>query len=246
MRIAHCLAFLLALAAVPAAARPQVTRIDAPKNILFIGNSFSYANNSLHTHLRFMWRLTDPAAEKAMTFKSHTISAGRLEEHDQALGQALKFRKWDVVILQGHSTEAIEGDRGNASFKEHAAAYDRRIDAIGAQTAFFMTWAYRGRPEMTAKLAEGYEGVGNAAGALVVPAGLAFERSLKARPDLVLHAEDKQHPNVAGTYLAACTFYAALWGKTPVGNPYVAGLDAETAKFLQGIAWEAVQAYYGE
>lgn len=246
MRIAHCLALLLALAAVPAAAKPQVTRIDPPKNVLFIGNSFMYYNNSLHGHVRLMWRLADPEAEKAMTFKSHTISAGRLEEHDQALGQALKFRKWDVVILQGHSTEAIEGDRGNASFKEHAAAYDRRIDATGAHTALFMTWGYRDRPEMTMKLADGYEAAGNAAGALVLPVGLAFERSLKARPELVLHAEDKQHPNMAGTYLAACTLYAALWGKTPVGNPHTAGLDAETAKFLQGVAWETVRAYYGE
>jgi hypothetical protein len=40
--------------------------------------------------------------------------------------------------------------------------------------------------------------------------------------------------------------FAALTGKSPVGNPYLAGLDASTAKFLQEIAWETVQDYYGK
>jgi hypothetical protein len=54
------------------------------------------------------------------------------------------------------------------------------------------------------------------------------------------------HPSLAGTYLAACTFYAALYGKSPVGNPYAADLDADTARFLQGVAWETVRSYYGQ
>ena len=245
MRIAHCLALLLALAAVPAAAKPQVTRIDPPKNILFIGNSFSYYNNSLHGHLRLFWRTADPAAEKSMVFKSYTVSGGYLREHAATLPEALRFRMWDVVILQGQSSEPMEGNKNNASFKEHARAYDKLIREASARTALYMTWAYRDKPEMTAALAGGYEGMGNELGALVVPVGLAFERALGQRPGLVLHIEDKQHPTLAGTYLAAATFYAALWGKTPVGHPYTAGLEPELAKFLQGVAWETVRAYYG-
>jgi hypothetical protein len=53
------------------------------------------------------------------------------------------------------------------------------------------------------------------------------------------------HPSPAGTYLAACTFFAALYGASPVGNAYVADLDPEVARYLQGIAWDTVQAYYG-
>jgi hypothetical protein len=59
-------------------------------------------------------------------------------------------------------------------------------------------------------------------------------------------SRDKRHPSPAGTYLAACTTFAALTGRSPVGNAYHAGLDEPTAKFLQEVAWETVQDYYGK
>jgi hypothetical protein len=79
-----------------------------------------------------------------------------------------------------------------------------------------MTWAYQGKPEMTEPLAHGYESIANELDDLVVPVGLAFRRSLQERPSLVLHFKDHMHPSLAGTYLAACTFYAALFGHSRV------------------------------
>ena len=248
MCLARCLAAFLALAAaLPAASAPEVTRVDPPKHVLFVGNSFSYYNNSLHGHVRALAREADPEAAKSQTFKSMTLSGGYLSEHASSLPGMLRFRKWDVVVLQGQSTEPMASDKKRSeAFKDYARRYDKQIRDSGARTAFFMTWAYQGKPEMTAPLAAGYEGIGNELGALVVPVGLAFERAIKARPALILHFKDKEHPSFAGTYLAAATFYAALFGKNPVGNPYTADLDPETAKFLQGIAWETVNAYYGK
>jgi hypothetical protein len=98
---------------------------------------------------------------------------------------------------------------------------------------------------MTAELAEAYTMAGNQNEALVIPAGLAFARSLRQRPELILHASDKRHPSLAGTYLAACTVYAALFKKSPEGLGYTAGLDAGTARFLQTAAWETVRDYFG-
>ena len=80
----------------------------------------------------------------------------------------------------------------------------------------------------------------------MIPAGLAFARSVAQRPQLNLYARDKRHPSLEGTYLAAATVYAALYRQTPVGNAYTAGLEADTARFLQTIAWETVQDYYGK
>src|SRR6266702_187484 len=99
-------------------------------------------------------------------------------------------------------------------------------------------------PAMTAQLAEAYTIAGNANNALVIPAGLAFARAREKQPELNLHAPDKRHPSLAGTYLAACTLFAALTGRSPVGNSYLAGIDALTAGFLQTVAWETVQDYY--
>ena len=76
-----------------------------------------------------------------------------------------------------------------------------------------------------------------------MPAGLAFQRALAGRPDLALHVADRRHPSLEGTYLAACTVLAAVYGKNPIGSAYTAGLTAETAAYLQRVAWETVSAF---
>jgi hypothetical protein len=43
----------------------------------------------------------------------------------------------------------------------------------------------------------------------------------------------------------ANTVYASLFRKSPVGLKYTAGLDESTATFLQTVAWQTVQDYYG-
>src|SRR5262249_38489739 len=96
----------------------------------------------------------------------------------------------------------------------------------------------------TEALAEAYTQAGNDNGALVIPAGLAFARAVKELPGVNLYAPDKRHPSLAGSYLAAATVYAAVLKKSPVGLGYTAGLDAGTAKALQTVAWETVQAYF--
>lgn len=239
--------FLAVLAALSAQAAPRATHIDPPKHVLFIGNSFSYYNNSLHGHLRLLVLAADKEHAKDYVFRSSTISGGYLYQHSGDLPYELQEKRWDLVVLQGQSREPMAGDATkSARFRDTARGFDGLIKASGAKTAFFMTWAYQGKPEMTGPLAQGYEAIANELGDLVVPVGLAFQRSLEERPSLVLHFKDHMHPSMAGTYLAACTFYAALYGKSPVGNPYTADLDADTARFLQGVAWETVRGYYGE
>jgi hypothetical protein len=92
---------------------------------------------------------------------------------------------------------------------------------------------------------EAYTVAGNDNKALVIPAGIAFARAIARQPELNLYLADKRHPSLAGTYLAACVIFAALTGRSPVGNSYLAGIDPPTGTFLQNVAWETVQDYYG-
>ena len=133
-----------------------------------------------------------------------------------------------------------------AVFAEYAKKNAEIVRAHGAIPIFFMSWAYSDKPEMTAQLAEAYTVAGNANNALVIPAGLAFAKARAKQPELNLYQPDKRHPSLAGTYLAACTTFAALTGRSPVGNSYHAGIDEPTARFLQEVAWETVQDYYGK
>ena len=66
--------------------------------------------------------------------------------------------------------------------------------------------------------------------------------ALMADQRLVLHDPDRKHPNATGTYLAACVFYATIYGESPEGLPgRIAKLTDAKARQLQAIAWKPVQ-----
>jgi hypothetical protein len=144
--------------------------------------------------------------------------------------------------MQGHSLGPISADT-SAAFQNSAREYAKRVRDDGAEPVFFMTWAYTGKPEMTAELDKAYSDIGRELGARVVPVGLAFAAVTTERPDLPLRIADARHPTLAGTYLAACTFFAVLYDRSPEGLDYTAGLDANDATYLQRIAWRVVEDY---
>src|SRR5262249_38085415 len=152
-------------------------------------------------------------------------------------------RLFDLAIMMDCSQCPLHPQLKSA-FYEFSKKHSETVRRHGAKPVFFMSWAYADKPGMTAQLADAYTKVGNDNEAFVLPAGLAFAPALAQRPGLVLHAADKRHPSLAGTYLAAATVYGSLFKKSPEGLKYTAGLDEDTAKFLQRIAWETVQHYY--
>jgi len=154
-------------------------------------------------------------------------------------------KQFDAVIVMDCSQCPIHPQL-KATFEEYTKKQSDIVRKHGARPIFFMSWAYKDRPEMTAQLAEAYTREGNRNDALVIPAGLAFAKAVAKRPALELYQADKRHPSLAGTYLAASTSYAAVYGKSPVGNGYTAGLDADTAGFLQSVAWDTVKEFFGK
>lgn len=240
----------------PNAATPSTSEI-------YIGNSFFYYNNSLHGHVRNMLLEGDPALAKKQRSTSVTISGSGLNWHDvesyfrpDAVGSysfvannEIRFNKpdklFDAAIMMDCSQCPIHPQL-KTLFTEFAKKDSEIVRKHGARPIFFMSWAYADKPEMTAQLAEAYTRAGNDNDALVIPAGLAFARARSKHPELNLYVADKRHPSLAGTYLAAATVYASLYGKSPVGMKYNAGLDDGTAAFLQNMAWDTVQDYYGQ
>ncbi|MEM7280599.1 MAG: DUF4886 domain-containing protein [Pseudomonadota bacterium] len=238
-----CLAFVLLLCVTACATPPQQTTQDptVPQRILFVGNSFTYYNNSLHNHLRRLISAgklnTDSTRLRIMT-----ISGGRLPEHGPAMPAMVASEPWDVVVMQGHSRGPISPDTARP-FQLAASDFSKIIRDAGAEPVFFMTWAYADKPEMTEKLAEAYLGVGEKLGARVAPVGLAFETARQKHPTISLTTSDKRHPTIAGTYLAASVFYALFFEQSPVGLNYHAGLAEDDAGALQLVAWDTVQAF---
>jgi len=213
-----------------------------PERVLFVGNSFTYFNNSLHGHYRNLAAASDPTGNAARFTKAMTISGEELANHEGGLRQMLEVYEWDAVVLQGHSLEAVDEKR-RPGLEAAAEKYAGLIRNEGAEPFVFMTWAYRDRPEMTAVLDSVYSALGARLGVTVAPVGLAFAEAIETIPGVDLFDPDGFHPSRQGTYLAACVFYAVLRGESPVGNAYTAGIGEELAHELQQTAWRIVKEY---
>lgn len=243
-----CVAASFATAAVPPGSQPV-------RKLLYVGNSFYYYNNSLHGHVNRLLNgaLPRDEREKYQSF-SVTISGGHLKWHD--VGAYLEAGIGSSSFNENNEIQTAEGplrfdavmmmdcsrcpydEATRPVFHEYVKRHSATVRTKGAAPYLFMTWAYADRPEMIDVLAREYVRAGKDNAVPVVPAGLAFARSLQRRPDMALHVADRRHPSLEGTYLAACTVLATVYGMNPVGNRYTAGLSAETAAHLQQVAWE--------
>jgi hypothetical protein len=231
----------------------------SPSSAVYIGNSFFYYNNGINSHITKLLAAAEPARPWRSTMI--TISGSGLDWHDvdsyfrpNAVGRYsfdpdnnvvfndLK-KLFDVAIIMDSSQGPLHPVL-EPVFDEYAGRNVESIRRNGAEPMFFMSWAYKDKPDMTAPLAEKYTKAGNVHKALVVPAGLAFARSVAQRPDIDLYIDDKRHPSLGGTYLAACVTYQCLFGKSAEGLAWRAELDAETAAFLQRAARETVEDYF--
>jgi uncharacterized protein DUF4886 len=256
------LAAVLLGAGVSAAQTAPRVKPDAPppKNVLWVGNSFFYYHAGL---ARLVSNLLDKAVPRHdFQFRMVTINGAALSWHDLDVylrpGQMQGFsisadntlvlespRPFDAVLLQDCSQCPVHPKLAPAFFE--TVRKDATLGkSHGARTLLFMTWAYADKPEMTAALAEAYTQAGNEVGALVVPVGLAFAAARAKEPSVDLYDPDKRHPSFAGSYLAACTVLATVYGISPVGNGFTKGLDAKTAHFLQAVAAETVASYFGK
>jgi len=242
-----------AYAASSAVRQPQV---DTPKRVLFVGNSYLYYNDSMHNHVRRLVAAADPAAGKQLQYKSSTIGGARLSHHNidylTEPGRIGVKEPFELVIMHGESIDAMTDER-RAALRESAIEFNKVITARGGKTALYMTHAHV-KPskwagqDMARKTADMYVSIGNEINALVIPVALAFEEAYRQRPDIKLHQDyDGSHPSLIGSYLAACTIYASVYGKSPVGNSYdyYGRVSKEDAAFLQKVAAETVKKFFG-
>ncbi|MET0968824.1 MAG: DUF4886 domain-containing protein [Tardiphaga sp.] len=245
--------------------KPKVTTLgpNFPKTEMFVGNSFFYYNNGLPAHVSLLEKAADPANKASYRATMITIGGSGFDWHDmesyfrpKSVGyysfddaNVVVFnppgKLFDAAVMMDCSQCPIHPQL-KSIFTEYAKKNAAIVRAHDAVPILFMSWAYEDKPEMTQQLAEAYTIAGNDNDALVIPAGLAFARMRARQPELNLYQPDKRHPTLAGTYLASCVTFAALTGRSPIGNTYHAGLDAPTAAVLQQTAWETVQDYYGK
>lgn len=205
-------------------------------NILFIGNSFTQRND-------LPGLLAQIAAAQDLCVKHELISVGgaSLRTHWNAGRAAKEIAKgvYDYVVLQEQSTLPVKNaDR----MAENIRLFDEPIKRAGSKTVLYMTWARQHAPESQEAIADAYNSIGDELGAFVVPVGLAWQHFLSKHDKPVLYDRDQSHPTLAGSYLAACVFLAALLKTKPRRlDSGPAGLDKQDTTALQNAAWEQVR-----
>lgn len=269
--LAGCAALQASPASSVARCRPEAgcdgRQADRPLRILFIGNSLTYYNN-LPCILEQLAASADPPRRLqtrlvgfgGATLKSHW-------EKGVAL-RAVRADAWDYVVLQEQSALGtvymVDGVRYVTPqpelFHRYARLFAAEIGQAGAKAIFFLTWARKGRPPREqAALNYAYIEIARELGALVAPVGIAWQDAQAGDTGIDLYLGDGSHPSPAGSYLAACVFYAVLFGESPrglktriEGNPIddrgivntyatvpLVDLPGVEAAWLQRVAWQA-------
>jgi hypothetical protein len=238
---------LLALSGCSSSSKGDDAREKKPRlRILFIGNSYTSVNDLPHLLAELAKAggdevETDIAAPGGFTLSAHLHSSQTLEK--------IKSVKWDWVVLQEQSQiSSVEQFRTKTMYPA-AVSLVKKVKETGATPIFFETWAHRdgwkecGLPDyesMQLEIDRGYMGIAQKLKVSVAPVGYAWLQVRRQDPQLDLWQQDGSHPNQAGTYLAACVIYAAIYHQSPEGLTYRADLSSETAQLLQASAAKTV------
>ena len=224
-------------------------------DILFIGNSYTYANNmpQMVSEIALSFGDTldfESSTPGGATFNVHSTNTNTLNKISQ--------KPWDYIVLQAQSQEP--------SFSPTQVANDVfpyaqiLIDSIESNSTctepiFFMTWGRKYGDQqncqfyppictylgMQQRLRESYLDMTFNHNATCSPVGICWKESIAQDSTLNLFSPDNSHPSIYGSYLAACSFYSTIFKKPSLGSDYIPnGIDTSTAIFLQTIASNTV------
>ncbi len=215
-------------------------------SVLFIGNSYTYVNDLPTIFSNLTTSLGDE-----VTVDSKTNGGFTFQNHvnDPITFSKIHSKPWDFVVIQGQSQEpSFETSQVNINTLPPAVQIADSVYANSycSQSLYFMSWGRQvGDPQwdsintfdkMNGRLRNAYLRITDSAQASVAPVGVAWKYIRDNYPTINLYSPDGSHPSLGGTYLAACTFYASVFRKTPVGASYTAGLDLVTVNALQTAA----------
>jgi hypothetical protein len=196
---ALALAALLIASGSAAAASPQALRV------LFVGNSLT-ATNDLPSQVAAL------AAATGRKLEYRTVAFGgyNLEDHwnNGEARRALAAGGWDVVVMQQGPSAFPESQ---VDLRTWATRFADEARAHGTRTALLTVWPEGWRTAALPEVIKSYSRAAAAAGADVLPAGVAWQLAWRCNARTPLYGPDDFHPSPAGTYAAALVVYGRLF-----------------------------------
>jgi hypothetical protein len=220
------------------------------KRAFFIGNSYTYYNN-----MPDIINSLANANGDTLIHASSTPGGAQLVQQvtNSNTLSGIRQGNWDFVVIQEQSQKpSFSPNQVAADVLPYAAQLNDSIVANNpcAETVFFMTWGRKNGDQnncanyppictyagMQARLRSSYLLMADQNQAICSPVGAAWQVVRDSFPLIELYNADQSHPSYAGSYLAACTFYASIFRKSPVGLGFYGSLSAADAQALQNIA----------
>ena len=193
--------------------------------ILFIGNSFTYFNDMPEAIFKDIARQNGRDIEVASVTKGgYTLSkfADKTDEYGAMVESILSSERFDAVVLQEQSRTPISDPD---AFKTAVRALYERIRITGARVYLYATWGYEASHpklslygtttyDMEMKLRSAYQEIAGELGVTVLNVGMAMSFAYKAGVK-TLYKEDKYHPALCGSVLAATVIYSTVFECDP-------------------------------
>jgi len=215
------------------------------KNVLFLGNSYTYGNN-LPTLLQQMATSTNDV----LVQDSNAIGGFRFMDHvtNQTSLTKLNANHWDYVVLQ----EQIQMPAFPLGYvNQNVFPYATQLVALAKQNyacavpIFFTTWGRKnGDPQiclngqctytvMDDLLQQRYRTMAETNKGVISPVAQVWRYLRANHPNIELYTTDESHPSLAGSMVAAYTFYVAIFKKDPTLVTFNSTLAPTTANILK-------------
>jgi hypothetical protein len=213
--------------------------------VLFLGNSFTYVNDLPATFAQLAQSGGRPV-QVAMVANGGETLAQHAASPD-SLGK-IASQGWTYVVLQEQS-DTPDTAAGRAYMYPAAQTLSGKAEAAGAVPMLFMTWAHKdGEPtagmptyeSMQQQIDAAYIEIAQQLHVPVAPVGYTWYMVRHDHPEISMWQDDGIHPTQAGTYLAACVFYASIFRQSPEGLSFHGGVSDAQAQILQAEAGQHV------
>lgn len=214
--------------------------------VLFIGNSYTQANN-----LPEVIKNLAASNNDTLSYTANTPGGCTFSQHLQ--NQSANYIQqggWDYIVLQEQSQYPSFPDN---QFYSQSYPYAQQLCQMSeqynpdAKVVFYMTWGRKNGDSQNCPIFPPlctYEGMDSLLylrymimaednEAWVSPVGALWHYLRDNHPEIELYSSDESHPSNAGTYAAACAFYTILFGKNPASLSYNYNIGEQVAEKIR-------------
>ncbi|NVK28500.1 MAG: T9SS type A sorting domain-containing protein [Flavobacteriia bacterium] len=217
------------------------------QRVLFIGNSYTNANNLPQLVADVASSLGDTLIHDKNTPGGYTLQS---HSTDQTTLNKIALGTWDYVVFQEQSQRpSFPPSQVATEVLPYASALSNAVRGANACTEvmFYMTWGRENGDQsncasyppictytgMQNRLRSSYLLMGQQNSAEVSPVGAVWRDVRTNYPSINLYTADESHPNLTGSYLAALTFYASIFHKPVTGAWLPSGVSPAEASSIQ-------------